>query len=349
MSSDEFNVIPFNPTEAPEPIIDAYLEFDEKITLELIPEQGLTSKEAREKNLRIMSPTRSNILWIALKQTKDKPVVAGYSRISIENQNSPSYEQNGHIAGCSVLVLSEFSKKGIGTALLEEAICEAKNHTQVTDLMFRTYNETGYTFLENRKAKLVLEQNRSYLKLSEIDLNLMNTWIDCGTELAKEENVELVEIEGSIPEDIIEEYASLYTELMNQQPLGSLQLRSVITAETLRTRAKQMEQKDQFWHTLLTIENNGRISGLTEFHYSFSQPDMIFQLLTGVKDEFRKRGIGKWLKAKMLLFLLEKYPEAKYIETTNTVSNDAMVSINRRMGFYDTEPLKFYELKIRSD
>lgn len=134
---------------------------------------------------------------------------------------------------------------------------------------------------------------------------------------------------------------------MNQQPLGSLQLRNITTADTLRTRAELMKKTDQFWHTLLTIEPNGRISGTTECNYSLNQPDMIVQLLTGVKDEYRKRGLGKWLKAKMLLLMMNKYPEAKYVETTNTVNNEAMVSINRRMGFYDKDPLKFYELKIR--
>ena len=45
--------------------------------------------------------------------------------------------------------------------------------------------------------------------------------------------------------------------------------------------------------------------------------------------------------------MMDNYPDAKYIETTNTVTNAAMISINTRMGFYDKEPLKFYEIKIR--
>ena len=344
---DEISIVSFNPDEASEEILEAYLDFDEKITLELIPEQGLTSKEAREKNLKVKNPARDSFFWIALKQYNSTSNVVGYSRLSIENPTSPHYEKNGHIAGCSVLVLAEFSRKKIGSNLLEEAIQEAKNHSQVTDLMFRTYNGSGYSFLEKKGAKMVLEQNRSYLKLSEVNLDLMNKWNSSGNELETEDQIKLLEIEGSIPEDIIEEYATLYTEVMNQQPLGSLQMRPLITADILRTRAAQMEKKDQHWHTLLTIENNGEISGLTEFQYSFNQPDMIFQLLTGVKEEYRQRGIGKWLKAKMLLFIKKKYPDAKYIETTNTTTNEAMVSINRRMGFYDKEPLKFYEMKTK--
>ena len=201
---DEISIVSFNPDEASEEILEAYLDFDEKITLELIPEQGLTSKEAREKNLKVKNPARDSFFWIALKQDNSTLNVVGYSRLSIENPTSPHYETNGHIAGCSVLVLAEFSRKRIGSNLLEEAIQEAKNHSQVTDLMFRTYNESGYSFLEKNGAKMVLEQNRSYLKLSEVNFDLMNKWNSSGNELETEDQIKLIEIEGSIPEDIIE-------------------------------------------------------------------------------------------------------------------------------------------------
>ncbi len=344
---DEYKVVLFNPNDVSKQLLDAYLVFDEEITLELISEQGLTSKESRKKSLKVQDPTRDISLWLTTINVNDSLVVVGYSRITILNKNSPAYKQNGHIARCSILVLSDYANKGIGSILLEKIYEKAMECAQVTDLMFHTFNESGYSFLEKKGAKLVLEQNRSYLNLSKIDLNLINKWNTFGDKLMEEEKIDMVEIEGSIPEEIIEEYASLYTEIMSQQPLGSLQLRNVTTPDVLRSRAEHMKKTDQHWHTFLTIEHNGQISGMTEFHYSFNQPDMIFQLLTGVKDEYRKRGIGKWLKAKMLLYMIEKYPEAKFIETSITVNNEAMVSINRRMGFYDKEPLKFYELKIR--
>lgn len=343
----KYEIISFDPNRVSDKLLDSFLVFDKSITKELIPEHGLASKESRKKDLKIKDPSRDSSYWVAVLQENNKIKTVGISRLSVLNEKSPAYEQNGHIAGCSVLVLSDFSRQGIGTALLDKSVEKAKEYGFVTDLMFRTFNESGYSFLEKYGANLVLEQNRSYLNLRKVDLDLMNKWNTLGNELMKKENIRLLEIEGSIPENIIEQYASLYTEIMNQQPLGSLQLRNVTTPDVLRTRAEQMKETDQHWHTILTIEENGQISGLTEFHYSFNQPDIIFQLLTGVKEEYRKRGLGKWLKANMLLFMLKKYPNAKYIETSNTVSNDAMISINRRMGFYDKEPLKFYELKIK--
>ena len=88
---EDFSIIAFDPDHVSEQILDAYLAFDEKITLELIPEQGLTSKEARERNLKVKNPTRDSFYWIALKQDNDGSTVVGYSRISVENETGQVY------------------------------------------------------------------------------------------------------------------------------------------------------------------------------------------------------------------------------------------------------------------
>ncbi|NHJ26401.1 MAG: N-acetyltransferase, partial [Candidatus Lokiarchaeota archaeon] len=44
-------------------------------------------------------------------------------------------------------------------------------------------------------------------------------------------------------------------------------------------------------------------------------------------------GIGKWLKASMLLKIREEYPQVKIVTTGNANSNAPMLSINNRLGF----------------
>ena len=67
--------------------------------------------------------------------------------------------------------------------------------------------------------------------------------------------------------------------------------------------------------------------------YSKQEPDRVQQMLTGVKNEFRGRGLGKWLKAEMMFLIKEQFPNAKFISTGNADSNAPMLSINKRMGF----------------
>lgn len=59
----------------------------------------------------------------------------------------------------------------------------------------------------------------------------------------------------------------------------------------------------------------------------------IHQRFTGVKEAFRGKGIGKWLKADLLFYIRDTLPGAKFIDTGNAGNNAPMLSINERMGF----------------
>ena len=72
---------------------------------------------------------------------------------------------------------------------------------------------------------------------------------------------------------------------------------------------------------------------MTEILYDPRDGHRILQELTGVRPEFRGRGLGKWLKGKMILHIKETYPKAQRIITGNAESNAPMLSINERMGF----------------
>lgn len=63
------------------------------------------------------------------------------------------------------------------------------------------------------------------------------------------------------------------------------------------------------------------------------EPHKVLQSLTGVGEAFRGRGLGKWLKADMLLHVRDRYPEVRCIVTGNADVNAPMLSINTRMGF----------------
>ncbi len=233
----------------------------------------------------------------------------------------------------------------IGSILLDEIVKKTSEIPYVKLLMASSNNEIGCRFCESKEAKLALEQTISVLDFSNVDWELMANWRKQKEILEATENVDFVFFEA-VPEEIIEEYANLYTETINHQDLGSLQLRNVITPDTLRNRANIWIGGGMKWHTLISKEKNGKISGLSEFLYNPEQPDIVHQMLTGVKQEYRKRGLGKALKAELLYFMKDKYPKAKFIETSNAITNEAMLSINTRMNFRVKSPLKYYEFEV---
>ena len=49
--------------------------------------------------------------------------------------------------------------------------------------------------------------------------------------------------------------------------------------------------------------------------------------------KYRGRKLGKWVKASLLKFIKDKFPDSEAIVTGNAESNDAMLYINKKLGF----------------
>jgi GNAT superfamily N-acetyltransferase len=84
---------------------------------------------------------------------------------------------------------------------------------------------------------------------------------------------------------------------------------------------------------VLTREADGTISGITEVNWAPYRPAFIEQQFTGVRPDARGRGLGKWIKAAMLLHIRDLYPATEWIATGNAGSNAPMLKINRALGF----------------
>lgn len=96
----------------------------------------------------------------------------------------------------------------------------------------------------------------------------------------------------------------------------------------------------------ITFESTGQISGLTTITVRKESPTIIYQGMTGVKRKFCGRGLGKWLKADMLLKISKRYPEVTYISTGNANNNAPMLSINNRLGFKMHKHVRAYKFNL---
>ncbi len=84
---------------------------------------------------------------------------------------------------------------------------------------------------------------------------------------------------------------------------------------------------------LAYARNNGNAVGMSELRYDPKRPIELYTEITGVMPDHRKRGLSKWMKAKLFQFVSEYMPEIKYIKTDNDEDNNVMRDTNELFGF----------------
>ena len=139
----------------------------------------------------------------------------------------------------------------------------------------------------------------------------------------------------------MEEFCRIYTELINQRPVGDIEEELITTPESRRVEEGNCRKRGTEWHTMISREDDGRISAMTDIMYNPQEPYRIHQYFTGVLSKYRRRGLAKRLKAEMLLYIGKRFADAEYITTTTASNNKPMQAINKQLGFM---PKKTYSM-----
>ncbi len=328
METASIIVQPFDPLTASEDVIEKYIGFQEIIRKERAPDDPPIPRDLIKKEIKNPHPHFMQVRFLAWKGDQ----IIGAGDLGWMKEEAPGYAKNKHIGSINVRVLKEYRRNGVGKRLLEHVVDASANNPILTTIFGDSWNDAGRKFCERFGGKFSQEgaENRLYLK--DVNWDMIREWDMKGLEFAKKEGITLQFFEDC-PDEILEEYCLVYQETMNQQPLGDFDGEITITPESRRLEEKRNKERGIKWYTLISREADGRISGLTEILYHPSIPQKAFQNLTGVKQEFRGRGLGKLLKAHMFLWIVQKHPEIKVIVTGNDATNAPMLSINTRMGF----------------
>ncbi len=115
-----------------------------------------------------------------------------------------------------------------------------------------------------------------------------------------------------------------------------------------RAKREEKERRERGGGEIIayTTIADGEVIGLSELRF---EPDKIYELytsLSGVKKEFRGRGICKWMKTELLLYVNKKMPEVSIITTVNANKNDSIRHINDQLGF-ESLPISYgYGFKV---
>lgn len=320
-----------------------YHHFNEKCHSELYPEDSLPSRKVIEVSMIRGWTGYHTFRYFVYKDSMKKEIIAT-SIIGFNREDSPGYVNNKHNSFFYIIVDSEYRRKGLGSLLFKLIIEEAKeNGCKFTET--DTYYDSGRKFCKKFGGKLINENSENRVLLEEINWDLINKWKSEGK---KKASMVILENFIIVPERDIVEICELETILESQMPTLDNEdgkWIDVYTPEKKRELERNRKEQGYINYTILSREYNGTISGMTEIRYSRNdRPERINQGLTGVLEEYRGRGLGKWLKAEMLIYIENHIPEARFIVTGNAEHNAPMVSINERLGFrpyYNESSFKF--------
>jgi mycothiol synthase len=244
-------------------------------------------------------------------------------------ENTTIYDEAKDVAYADMILEKKYATDRIQIDFLRSLVRKADDVGK-SRLIVETRTEHQSPFLIDLGASVVSERATNRLPLRDVNMEMIERWRAEGPKRAPGIKIERF---SSIPEKDLNQYSDLYTETWNQAPLEEAAPDMVVTPESRRNMERYFESQGEIWTTMISREPDGEISGLTEIWYQPETWHLIEQGLTGVREKYRGRGIGKWLKAEMLVYVSKTYPRALAIQAGNADANAPMLSINQRMGF----------------
>lgn len=239
--------------------------------------------------------------------------------------------ENRHRAKLVVRVAPAHRRRGVGTQLLGLVVRAAIDAGRTVVQSWTTAGSAGAAWAEAHgiTAEDHLELNR--LRVSELDRALLADWTTRAAERATD--YELVGWDGGCPAELRSAYAEV-REVMNTAPQTQDHVDEVFTVAKLDELEASWEEGGLPWWTLCARHRpSGRLAGYTEMTFSDDEPALAYQGDTAVDPSHRERGLGRWVKAALLQRVLEERPAVEVVDTYNAGSNEAMITINRALGF----------------
>jgi GNAT superfamily N-acetyltransferase len=246
-----------------------------------------------------------------------------------------SLEDNLHLASLEVRVLPDVRRRGIGTALHDDVVRRAREAGRTTFL-----GEASQPSLDVRSGSVSFAMALGYQVVNREDHHVLDlpypedrlAALPTGAD-----GYEIVTWTARAPDDVVEAYAAMHTQMGRDTPSGEIDHQPV-TIDVARIR--ESEERTAVAYVSLVAAarrtSDGVFGGYTLVFLAHDS-DYVVQDDTLVMPDHRGHGLGLALKATMLRRLAEEHPERRLIHTWNAVENAPMQRINRELGFRTVE------------
>jgi GNAT superfamily N-acetyltransferase len=252
---------------------------------------------------------------------------------AVGNSIDPDDTDNPDILGCGVAVLPAHRRQGLGSRLLAYMVALARQE-DCTRLIGHTYDTVpgGAAFAGAVGAETKSAMHMNHLPTAEVDRALMEKWVAQGP--ARADGYELLTWDGAIPEEHLQDFIDLFL-VMNDAPRDDFEMNdfTLTPAEWREGEEQSAAVGAEHWTVVARRKSDGALAGFHDMTWAPHEPLNVYVGSTGVRPEHRGHALGKWLKAAVTLRVLDERPDVEDIRTGNADSNDAMLGINREMGY----------------
>lgn len=276
-------------------------------------------------------------LWLTTGGASGEPLA--YGSLSFERK-----ETNQHRAHLAVFTRPESRLDGLTAGLLRPAaeIARREGRTSLSNWLLK--DSTGIGFAERLGAKQTTKDFENRLPVAELDRALIESWVERAPERAQDYTLKFWE--GACPPEHLQSFAHA-KQAMNDAPRGPNEEDDLFKPEHVEEyERRHVDAGFLLWTYAAIHQPTGDIAGYTQLFPSRWRPQLAWQEDTGVLPDHRNRGLGRWLKAQMLVKLLDEKPEAQWVITWNATINQAMLGINRELGFRAVREWGEWELSL---
>jgi mycothiol synthase len=259
--------------------------------------------------------------------------------IGVANFGFPD-DENGHLVIGDIRVHPDQRRRGIGTTLLRAALPTMRTEgRRVLTAWGVTAGGAGAKWADALGFRVVHHDVLQMLSIPDTDAGLWQVPAPDGYRLTK--------WIGTAPDDLLESYATARRAIHDAPSEDSSHRQPEWTSDRVRAAEDDLRRRGVEQRIVVAVhEATGAVAGLTELELHPSRQDLGYQQYTVVVAGHRGHGLGRFVKAAMVRWILDERPQIRRIGTSTAAGNVHMIRVNHEVGFKTTRSMVDVEAEV---